>query len=59
MQNGHFSDLDIDECDSAGVCHENATCTNTVGSFACTCNDGYAGDGFSCSGKSVGYLLLQ
>ena len=32
--------LDIDECDiSNGGCEHN--CTNTIGSFVCSCNDGY------------------
>ncbi|XP_078667268.1 mucin-4-like [Branchiostoma floridae x Branchiostoma belcheri] len=42
--------LDIDEC-SAGThnCHAQATCTNMEGSFNCTCNTGYAGDGNTCT----------
>ena len=41
---------DIDEC-IAGTdnCDTNATCTNTVGSFTCACNNGYAGDGVTCT----------
>ena len=32
--------IDIDECDiSNGGCEHN--CTNTIGSFVCSCNDGY------------------
>jgi hypothetical protein len=40
---------EIDEC-AAGLhdCHEKATCTNTAGSFQCTCQDGYAGNGREC-----------
>ena len=26
----------------------NAACTNTIGSFECDCNDGFAGDGIMC-----------
>ena len=44
--------LDIDECtDSTHNCDTQATCTNSVGSFTCTCNDGYSGDGTNCTGK--------
>ena len=43
---------DIDECvdDVLNNCNESATCWDTVGSFTCTCNVGYSGDGISCEG---------
>lgn len=51
----HFNMLyvDIDECDDIddNNCHQNATCTNSVGSFSCSCNDGFIGDGINCTGK--------
>jgi len=39
---------DFDECKSPDLnkCHEKAKCTNTLGSYNCTCLDGYFGDGF-------------
>ncbi len=40
--------LDIDECLSS-PCHINANCTDNEGSFACKCNTGFLGDGWSCS----------
>ena len=44
--------LDIDECiigTNRNNCDENASCTNTFGGFTCTCNDGYEGDGVTCT----------
>ena len=51
-----FSFSDINEC-SVGthVCHKNANCSNTRGSFFCTCLTGYAGDGVQCVGRSCFY----
>ena len=43
---------DIDECSSENECHVNATCMNTMGSYTCSCNSGYQGDGRNCAGKS-------
>lgn len=42
--------VDIDECTMPAVslCSDNATCTNTIGSFMCTCNMGFIGDGRDC-----------
>jgi hypothetical protein len=46
--------LDIMECQLGGSspCSDDATCTDTHGSFTCICNSGFAGDGFSCESKS-------
>ena len=40
---------DIDEC-ALGTdnCDATATCTDTEGSFNCTCNPGFEGDGVNC-----------
>ncbi|XP_056214848.1 mucin-4 [Falco biarmicus] len=39
---------DIDECAQGTACLGNATCTNTVGSYACSCPDGEEGEGPGC-----------
>ena len=55
---------DIDECVS-GVhdCHRLASCTNTVGSYTCTCNHPLSGDGKTCrytaAGKHFWLIVLQ
>ena len=43
---------DIDECISGNAeCHDNATCTNTDGSYECACNTGFSGDGINCTSE--------
>ena len=39
---------DVNECLS-DPCDVSAVCTNTNGSFTCTCNDHFRGDGFNCT----------
>ena len=43
---------DIDECADSrdNNCSSNANCSDTIGSYACTCKVGYTGDGFTCEG---------
>jgi len=45
--------VDINECDGMSDCDdgERAICENTVGSYSCTCKDGYEGDGKVCTEK--------
>ena len=43
---------DIDECAGEHDCNVLADCADTEGSYTCTCNTGYTGDGkSSCVGK--------
>lgn len=43
--------LDIDEClRNISECDYQATCTDTDGSFACSCNTGFSGSGLLCNG---------
>ena len=42
--------IDINECElETDNCHVYANCTDTIGSFECTCNSGYEGDGVNCT----------
>ena len=48
--------LDINECLTiAPNCSHNAQCVDTLGSYQCQCTNGYAGDGYDCTGKVLGY----
>ena len=48
---------DADEClNNSHNCSENANCTNTEGSFYCSCKPGYIGNGHNCSGWFLEFL---
>lgn len=62
INNYCFFPLDINECDLPNRCSENAECSNTPGSFQCTCTDSYFGDGLnSCTGllKILSVIIIQ
>ena len=44
--------IDINECASS-PCSGDATCSNTDGSFQCTCKIGFSGDGTTCTGIKI------
>ena len=35
------------------VCHVNAFCNDTYGSYRCTCNSGFSGNGENCTGTNA------
>jgi len=44
--------VDVDECTSTlDVCGANANCTNSAGSYQCTCLAGFTGNGTHCTGN--------
>ncbi|XP_015747665.1 PREDICTED: uncharacterized protein LOC107327444 isoform X2 [Acropora digitifera] len=46
---GKHCENDVNECTaSSSMCHENAFCNNTLGSYNCSCKPGYYGDGKTC-----------
>ena len=48
--------MNVDECaEHLDTCHPDAICTDTVGSFNCSCKEGFAGDGYDCTGKQTYY----
>ena len=52
LKRSHCCSLDVDECKiDLAQCGENANCTNTIGSFQCTCKPGFAGSDNECTGE--------
>ena len=51
--------LDIDECaNDQHSCHPLAKCSNTEGSYSCSCVLGYQGDGIlQCEGAYIYYVI--
>ena len=46
-----FFFTDANECEQGkNLCHVNALCTNTLGSYVCQCKPGFSGDGRTCEG---------
>ena len=54
--------IDVDEC-QLDYCDLNALCTNSIGSFDCSCDRGYTGDGIygseGCIGRLSKFLLAK
>ena len=48
-----FASLDIDECSAdTNPCDKNAICANIIGSYSCTCKEGFSGNGTTCEGTN-------
>ena len=43
--------IDVDEYKGNHSCHENANCSNTIGSHVCDCQPAYTGNGQNCTGE--------
>ena len=51
---------DVNECvENLDQCSNNATCLNTMGSYTCSCDQGYEGNGFNCTGKEFFILFID
>ena len=49
---------DVDECISGiSDCNDDSDCSNTQGSYTCSCKPGYTGDGKNCSGGKGSFLV--
>lgn len=55
----HFSPIiDVNECTRpVQPCDTQATCTNTIGSYQCSCNPGFYGNGQTCLGMSLYFQI--
>ena len=61
MPSIYIFSTDIDECSENNrprYCHDNAICTNTNGSYNCTCKNGYTGNGASCQVQCICFDLF-
>ena len=58
MSSFHYCS-EVDECAvGSDSCHDNATCHNTQGSYSCSCNTGFTGNGFSCTSKFFYFPMI-
>ncbi|XP_029387151.1 adhesion G protein-coupled receptor E1 isoform X3 [Mus pahari] len=44
----HFLCADVDECLTIGICPKYSSCSNSVGSYSCTCQPGFVLNGSTC-----------
>ena len=55
----HF--VDINECAGVNNCSDDSYCANALGSYQCSCHDGYLdeGNGYTCTGMLLFILILE
>lgn len=53
-----FNCTNVDECTAGQPCHEDASCTDTVGSFNCTCDSKHIGDGKQSCTEATGKTTM-
>mmetsp|Transcript_19571 Transcript_19571/g.46482 ORF Transcript_19571/g.46482 Transcript_19571/m.46482 type:complete len:632 (+) Transcript_19571:69-1964(+) len=50
--------IDVDECSEEAVCDSTQYCTNTKGSYTCSCFAGYYDDGTKCDPQSYALRMI-
>ena len=54
-----LSSIDIRGCaGNSQLCDRNANCMDTPESFSCACNNGFSGNGTSCSGRKLFPIVI-
>ena len=48
---------DVNECCVGTFCHINSTCSDFLGGFTCSCNDGFTGNGTHCEGTDLSFNI--
>jgi len=48
-----FSVKDVDECKDSTICGVGGNCTNTIGSYNCSCDEGFIGGGDATPCKGI------
>ena len=48
----------FDLCAKHHACSKDATCASSKVSYVCQCNDGFSGDGVTCSGQLMMIMMV-
>ena len=52
-----FFSEDDDECCLGTFCPTNSSCSNSIGSFQCTCSEGFMVNGTICQGRAENIIF--